>query len=75
MSSIARRELKKGLVIEEEGVTLLEDHTGRYQGCNQVLKKGEAIRKYNTVIGYASLRYSTGARWFTITMTSLMPGV
>ena len=51
---IARRELKKGLVIEEEGVTLLEDIPAGYKIATRSLKKGEAIRKYNTVIGYAS---------------------
>ena len=51
---IARRELKKGLVIEEEGVTLLEDIPAGYKIATRSLKKGETIRKYNTVIGYAS---------------------
>lgn len=50
---IARRNLEKGLCIEE-GITLQEDIPAGYKIAAQDLKKGEEIRKYNTVIGYAS---------------------
>ncbi len=50
---IARHDLQKGLEIEE-GITLLEDIPAGYKIAARDLKKGEEIRKYNTVIGYAS---------------------
>ena len=51
---IARHPLEKGLYIEEEDLTLLEDIPAGYKCAARDLKKGEEIRKYNTVIGYAS---------------------
>lgn len=51
---IARHELKKGLYIEEEDLTLLEDIPSGYKCAAKDFKKGDEIRKYNTVIGYAS---------------------
>lgn len=51
---IARHPLEKGLRIEEEDLTVLEDIPAGYKCAARDIRKGEAIRKYDTVIGYAS---------------------
>lgn len=57
---IARHDLEKGLFLEEEGFSLLEDIPAGYKIAARDLKKGEEIRKYDTVIGYASCDIKQG---------------
>ena len=59
---IARHDLSKGLYIEEEDLTLLEDIPAGYKCATTDIKKGEPIRKYNTVIGYASCDIKKGEK-------------
>ena len=51
---IARHDLPAGTVIEEEKITTLEEIPAGYKCAARDIAKGEEIRKYNTVIGYAS---------------------
>lgn len=51
---IARHELPKGTVIEEEGIVTLETIPAGYKCAARDIPKGGEIRKYDTVIGYAS---------------------
>ena len=58
---IARRELKKGLVIEEEGVTLLEDIPAGYKIATRSVKKGEMVHNHNDEFDARGVDYAYGA--------------
>ncbi|MDY3282780.1 UxaA family hydrolase [Dysosmobacter sp.] len=57
---IARHPLEKGLYLEDEDITVLEEIPAGYKCAARDIKKGEEIRKYNTVIGYASCDIKKG---------------
>ncbi len=57
---IARHDLEKGLYMEDEDLTTLEEIPAGYKVAACDIPKGEAIRKYNTVIGYASCDIKKG---------------
>lgn len=57
---IARRELKKGLVIEEEGVTLLEDIPAGYKIATMIFEKGRNDSEIQYCHRLCLPRYSTG---------------
>lgn len=49
-----------GAWIEEEGLTALEDIPRGYKMSTREIRKGEAVRKYNAVIGYAKYDIEPG---------------
>lgn len=51
---VARLDLLAGTAIEDEGFVLLTDVPSGYKCSSRNIKKGEEIRKYNTVIGFAA---------------------
>lgn len=51
---VARHGTPAGTVIPEEGITLIDDVPAGYKCASRDIKKGEEIRKYNAVIGYAA---------------------
>ena len=57
---IARHDLPKGLSIQEEDLTLVTDVPAGYKCAAADIPKGGAVRKYNTVIGYASRNIQRG---------------
>lgn len=52
--AVARQDIPAGTAIPEEGITLLSDLPAGYKVATQAIKKGEPIRKYNAVIGFAA---------------------
>ncbi len=57
---IARAEIPTGVEVAD-GVTTIEPVTAGYKIATQPIKKGEAVRKYNVVIGYADSDIPVGA--------------
>lgn len=51
---VARQDVLAGTFIEDEGFVLLTDVPAGYKCSSRNIKKGEEIRKYNTVIGFAA---------------------
>jgi len=51
---VARKDVPAGTFVEDEGFTVLTDVPAGYKCSARFIKKGEEIRKYNTVIGFAA---------------------
>lgn len=58
---VARVELAKGTIIPTEGVTTLHDVPLGHKIATRPLAKGEAVLKYNTVIGFAGEDIAPGS--------------
>ena len=51
---VARHEIPAGTEIPEEGITTLQVVPAGHKVATRLIRKGEAVLKYNTVIGYAA---------------------
>ncbi len=57
---VARRDIAAGTKIPEEGITLTDDLPAGYKCASRAIQKGDEIRKYNAVIGYAAQDIQAG---------------
>ena len=51
---VARHDIGAGVEIPEEGITTRMEVPAGYKVASSFIKKGEPVKKYNTVIGYAA---------------------
>ncbi len=58
---VARNEISQGTLVGDEDVTTLHDVPAGHKIATRTINKGEAVLKYNTVIGYASEDTQPGA--------------
>lgn len=62
---VCREKVPAGTVIEEEHITTLEDIPSGYKVSTRKILKGEAVLKYNAVIGYAKHDIEPGSMMHT----------